>query len=148
MLHASSASDSANRKATDDASNHSPSRTAPRMATVISRFMSGRSRTADRLDDRDGWRRANHLHGAAQDVEGQAVLTAHHGPDLTPESSHLFGTIEAVHLESQRAGHCPPSHDIGWSLPALGGSVPALDLNSRVLDSESRVELATDLRHR
>lgn len=47
MLHASSARDSANRKATLEASNHSPSAIAPMMATVISRFMSGRSRTAE-----------------------------------------------------------------------------------------------------
>ena len=43
-LHASNSSDRANRNATVAASAHSPMTTAPRTATTIKRFMSGRSR--------------------------------------------------------------------------------------------------------
>ena len=45
-LHDSKAKDSANRKATTEASNHSPMVAAPTTAMVISKFMSGRKRRA------------------------------------------------------------------------------------------------------
>jgi hypothetical protein len=56
-LHASSASDRANRNDTVAASNHSPMMTAPRTAMVISRFMSGfNRRSANQQTDTAGSR--------------------------------------------------------------------------------------------
>jgi hypothetical protein len=47
MLQDSSARDSANRKVTTAASNHSPIAAAPNTAIVIRRFISGRNRLTD-----------------------------------------------------------------------------------------------------
>ena len=82
MLHASRVRDTANRNATVAASNHSPSAMAPMIATVISRFMSGRSRTNESHALRSTKRTPHRMPTAYSPMATGGTVTAPPRPSL------------------------------------------------------------------